>query len=661
VVKQTGWKRGEPAAALLTREWLVTNGLGGYASSTVAGACTRRFHGKLIAALPAPLGRTMMLNHLEEWITGPNDLRVDLNGSEHLLEFVLEDGVPVWRYATQNLRIEKRVVMPYGQNTTYVIFRLAEGPDGLTLHLRPSVNFRPHEGILGDPADATMELCERGVEIREPGDFPPLRIALLGSNAEITNEPKMLDKLVYNIERDRGYEHEGPLWSPGVIRIAMSREHDVGFVASVESWDVLHALDVEQVLTADLERRVKMLETAGDADAQLVLAADQFLIRPHTRSADEARIAAAGDTPRTVIAGYHWFTDWGRDTMISLEGLTLTTRRFREAGSILRTFATYIRDGLIPNMFPEGKHAGLYHTADATMWFFHAVARYVKWTDDRSTLRALLPKLIDIIDHHERGTRFNIHVDPKDGLLAQGAEGYQLTWMDAKVDGWVVTPRRGKAVEINALFYNALRILQTFLAEEGDMKQSRRMQALADRAYDSFNERFWYAEGGYLYDVIDEHDPALRPNQVFAISLDHPVLERSRWKPVLDLVERELVTPVGLRSLARNHPDYKPYYDGDLRTRDAAYHQGTVWGWLIGPFVDAWMKVHNDREGALRFLEGFPKHLGEACIGTISEVFDAEAPYTPRGCAAQAWSVAEVLRLMSELTNSHSSPPSNRV
>jgi len=339
--------------------------------------------------------------------------------------------------------------------------------------------------------------------------------------------------------------------------------------------------------------------------------------------------------------------------MISLEGLTLATQRFREAGSILRTFASYVRDGLIPNMFPEGEHDGLYHTADATLWFFHAVARYVRWTGDRGTLRALLPKMIDIIDHHVRGTRFNIHVDPKDGLVHQGAEGYQLTWMDAKVEGWVVTPRRGKAVEINALFYNALRILAGFLDEEGDAENAKRMRELAERAQNSFNQRFWYEEGGYLYDVVDTegggNDPALRPNQIFAISLDHPVLDPSRWKRVVEVVERELLTPVGLRSLSRDHPDYKAKYYGDLRARDAAYHQGTVWGWLIGPFVDAWMKVHNDRDTALRLLDGFKPHLADACIGTISEVFDAEPPFTPRGCAAQAWSVAEVLRCVRAL------------
>jgi predicted glycogen debranching enzyme len=337
--------------------------------------------------------------------------------------------------------------------------------------------------------------------------------------------------------------------------------------------------------------------------------------------------------------------------MISLEGLTLVTGRHREAGNILRTFASYIRDGLIPNMFPEGNNAGLYHTADATMWFFHAIHRYVDATGDRETLRFLLPKLVDIIDHHVAGTDFNIGVDPDDGLLAQGAEGYQLTWMDAKVDGWVVTPRRGKAVEINALFFNALKILERFLSESGDGETAERMATLANRVFESFNRRFWYAKGQHLYDVVDgedgKDDPALRPNQIFAISLDYPVLDRSRWLPVVEAVRRELLTPVGLRSLARAHRDYKATYHGDLRSRDAAYHQGTVWGWLIGPFVDAWIRVYpDDRAGALAFLNGFRPHLGQACIGTISEVFDAEPPFHARGCAAQAWSVAEVLRCL---------------
>jgi predicted glycogen debranching enzyme len=350
-----------------------------------------------------------------------------------------------------------------------------------------------------------------------------------------------------------------------------------------------------------------------------------------------------------VIAGYHWFTDWGRDTMISLEGLTLCTGRHREAGYILRTFAHYVRDGLIPNMFPDGANDGLYHTADATLWFFHAVHRYVDATGDRRTLRAILPKFREIIAAHEAGTRFGIGVDPGDGLLKQGAQGYQLTWMDAKVDGWVVTPRRGKAVEINALWYNAVRLMAAFEREEGAADEADRLDAAAARTYESFNERFWNAERGYLYDVVDGEDgtsdPACRPNQLFAFSLEYPVLDRSRWAAVLDIVRDKLLTPMGLRSLSRDHPDYKPQYFGDLRARDSAYHQGTVWAWLIGPFVDAWLRVHpDDLAGARRCLQALVDHMDDFGVGSVAEIFDAEPPFTPRGCIAQAWSVAEVLR-----------------
>jgi predicted glycogen debranching enzyme len=334
--------------------------------------------------------------------------------------------------------------------------------------------------------------------------------------------------------------------------------------------------------------------------------------------------------------------------MISLEGLTITTGRHAEAGWILRTFAHYVRDGLIPNYFPDGKNEGVYHTADATLWFFHALDRYLEATQDRTTLRTLLPILQSIAQHHLRGTRFGIGVDPADGLLVQGAPGYQLTWMDAKVDDWVVTPRRGKAVEINALWYNALRLLENWLREEGQEEAAGTLADHANRARTAFNQRFWNAETNCLFDVIDGEqgdDPACRPNQIFAIALKHPILDESHWPAVLSAVQERLLTPVGLRSLSREHPDYKPRYFGDLRARDAAYHQGTVWGWLIGPFIDARLKVHpDDRAGARRCLEGLVPHLDEACVGSISEIFDAEAPYTPRGCIAQAWSVAEALR-----------------
>ncbi|MHB0969814.1 MAG: amylo-alpha-1,6-glucosidase [Thermoanaerobaculia bacterium] len=665
-IEQDGWRRGDDEAALITREWIVTNGLGGYASGSIAGISTRRYHGYLIAALPAPLGRTVMLNHLDETLTGVSGERFRLGGDEYserepilpdptLFErFFLDRGLPVWRYSKDGIVLEKRIMMPHWQNTTYISYRLLSAPAPVELELRPSIHFRPHEQLVSRPLESyrVMQQGSRS-EIAAGHDYPPLRIRLFGQHAGITFHEESHPERLYRVELSRGYESAGPLWSPGVYRFRLEPEHEAAIAVSTEPWEAVEAMTPREALATEVERRRQLLSRAAireitPLEAQLIFAADQFIIRPQTRIADQVRAHAAGDDPRTVIAGYHWFTDWGRDTMISLEGLALATGRFREAGSILRTFGSYVRDGLIPNMFPEGEHEGLYHTADATLWFFHAVHRYVEETGDGETLRVLLPTFISIIDHHVRGTRFGIGVDPADGLLTQGAEGYQLTWMDAKVDDWVVTPRRGKAVEINALFYNALRLLQGWLAAEGDLRAAATHGDLADGVRESFNRRFWFEEGGYLYDVVDGErgdDSALRPNQILAVSLDHPVLDLARWERVVDTVQRELLTPVGLRSLARSHPDYKARYYGDLRARDAAYHQGTVWAWLIGPFVDAWMKVHpEDRVGVRRFLEGFPRHLGDACIGTISEIFDAEEPYTPRGCIAQAWSVAEVFR-----------------
>jgi predicted glycogen debranching enzyme len=340
--------------------------------------------------------------------------------------------------------------------------------------------------------------------------------------------------------------------------------------------------------------------------------------------------------------------------MISLEGLTLATGRHAEAGWILRTFAHHIHDGLIPNLFPEGENEGLYHTADATLWFFHALDRYVSITGDQEMLTLILPKVREIVAAHERGTHFGIRVDPNDGLLSQGEAGYQLTWMDAKVDNWVVTPRRGKAVEINALWHNALCLMEKWLRERGDMEDADAMRDRAARVRDSFNSRFWNPATGYLYDVIDGeagNDPACRPNQVFSISLPHAVLAPDKWEPVLNTVRDRLLTPYGLRSLDSANPDYKSRYFGDLRARDAAYHQGTVWAWLIGPYIDAWLRVHpDDRSGARRLLEPLVEHLNDAGLCSISEIFDAESPFHPRGCIAQAWSIAEVLRCWKTLT-----------
>lgn len=650
----------------LLQEWLVTNGLGGYASGTVTGVITRRYHGLLIAALPNPLGRMMMLNGLSERLRLP-DRSVVHTGAEELAgvapeavhpltSFRLENGLPIWRYEVGDFALEKRLIMPYRQNTVHVTYRLVRGKGVLRLNLRPAIQFRPHDEAvcLLHAAHYRLSVFDDQFEISDEPGRPILRLLLHGPSTAFTVDRKESSTIPYETERNRGYLCEGSLWSPGYFRTDLEEGQETTLVASTEEWETVRALTPAASYRAETDRCEFLLSAAapmlqsGPA-AQLVLAADQFLITPVGRIEDAVRAKAAGDEIRTVIAGYHWFTDWGRDTMISLEGLTLMTGRKNEAGWILRTFAEYIRDGLIPNMFPEGKKDGLYHTADATLWFFHAVGRYVEMTGDRTTLRQLLPKLVDIIWHHRQGTNFGIRMDPADGLLIQGAAGYQLTWMDAKVDDWVVTPRRGKAVEINALWYNALRLLAGWLAQSGDAAAAAEIEGTARQVRESFNQRFWHEAGGYLYDVVDAeaggNDDACRPNQVLAISLDYPVLDENRWQSVMDVVTSRLLTPVGLRSLAPGHPEFKAKYYGDLRSRDAAYHQGTVWAWLIGPYVDAWLRLNPGRQAEARgLLSGFMTHLDEACIGSISEVFDAEPPYLPRGCIAQAWSVAEVLR-----------------
>jgi predicted glycogen debranching enzyme len=634
------------------QEWLVTNGLGGYASGTVGGVASRRYHGWLIAALPAPWGRYMMLNHLSELLKFSDGSTALL---QHLTEFRLESGLPVWRYEVQGVTLEKHIILPYGQNSVHLTYRVIAGGQPIRLRLRPALHFRPHDASVSatDVGPYTVTAMENRYEITGASELPPLRLFLTGERAAFTVESMRLLDLIYRGEEDRGYDFKGGLWSPGYFRVDLAPDREATLSASTESWETFLALDPQEVAAAERQRRERLLSAALPSVCdppvrELVWAADQFLIAPAARAEDAVRARAESDEARTVIAGYHWFTDWGRDTMISLEGLTLTTGRWREAGYILRTFAHYVRDGLLPNLFPEGGREGLYHTADATLWFFHAIHRYLLLTEDWPTLQVLLPTLRDIVEHHLRGTRFGIGVDPQDHLLHQGDADRPLTWMDAKVGDWIVTPRRGKAVEINALWYNALRLFAGWLRKEESETAARTYDELARRIRDSFNRRFWYADGGYLYDVIDGDqgdDSACRPNQLLAVSLDYPVLDQERWAAVVDVAAKRLLCPVGLRSLAPGHPDYKARYFGDVRARDAAYHQGTVWAWLIGPFIDAWLKVHpENRRAARRFLGGFMEHLSEACVGSVSEVFDAEPPFTPRGCVAQAWSVAEVLR-----------------
>jgi predicted glycogen debranching enzyme len=652
-------------SAELDREWIVTNGLGGYASGTIAGLNTRRFHGCLIAALPAPHGRMMMMNQIAETLRiGDRSYQLTADNlsfatqtdtvSPFLKSFRLEIGLPVFTYASDEFTLEKRLCMVHAQNTTYITYRLLKGKSA-RLELHPAIDIRPHEGALAGPRHEgyRFSAVSGGYELSVGSDLPPLILSWRGGDASFRLMLENVTDLRYRIEQSRGYDWKGNLWSPGSLSANLTENSGASLVISTEKWDQVNALSPDNAFAAEGERRRRLLRAApkearSGLAAELVLAADQFLISPVGRTAESVQAHSIGDEVRTVIAGYHWFTDWGRDTMISLEGLTIATGRTHEGEYILRSFAKYIRDGLIPNMFPEGKTSGLYNTADASLWFFHAADRYIRATEDVETLEVLLPSLLDIIEWHQRGTSFGIGVE-EDGLLTQGAQGVQLTWMDAKVDDWVVTPRRGKAIEINALWYNALRVTEAWLRTVGDTDRAEQISATAAKVFASFNARFWSSQLGYCFDVVDRegggNDPSLRPNQVLSISLPYAVLAEDKWKPVLNVVRAQLLTPFGLRSLAPSDPDFKPRYDGDLRARDAAYHQGTVWAWLIGPFFDAWLRTHpGDWETAEALLASFKTEMSEAGIGTVSEVFDAEFPFAPRGCIAQAWSVAEVLR-----------------
>ncbi|BFU94919.1 MAG: Glycogen debranching enzyme [Nitrospira sp.] len=644
----------------LAKEWLVTNGVGGYASSSLLGIATRRYHGLFVPDIPGR-GRLVIVPRLDDTVEQDGerlllagaeyaDGAIDGDGLRCLEDFHRDRQTPVWTFNVGGSILEKRVVAPHGQNTVYVHYRLRKGPP-VRLQLRPFITCRLHDAPLPDrrAPSCPLTIVDERYEIALPDCLPALKLGLRSQRGLFVADTLVSANVCYRVDRDRGSDHVEDLFSPGYFSADLRAGESIAILFSVEPWDRLEA-DVSQIFEAERGRQEQLLLvspelSADDYARQLRLAADQFIVMRGARPQEQVPAHASGDEARTVIAGYHWFGDWGRDTMISLEGLTLCTGRHQEAKAILRTFARHIKDGLIPNLFPEGAREGLYHTADATLWYFHALDRYLCATDDHDTLMALYPVLKDVIRRHREGTHFNIMVDPDDGLLRAGAPGYQLTWMDAKVDDWVVTPRRGKPVEIQALWYNALRLMARWADRLGEPPDPWR--GLARQVEASFHRRFWYEPGRHLYDVIDGErgdDASLRPNQIFSLSLRFPVLRPERWRPVVELVTERLLTPFGLRSLSPADPDYKPAYSGDRRARDAAYHQGTVWAWLIGHYLDARLRVDGDKAAARGLLAAFHTHLEDAGIGTISEIFDAEPPYRPRGCIAQAWSVAEVLR-----------------
>lgn len=649
-----------------SREWLETNGLGGFASSTTYGLNTRRYHGLLVAAMHPPVGRTVLLSKFEETLILDGERR-ELSTNQYagaihpqgyrLLEEFRLDPFPVFTYSVAGIRLEKSVFMIYGENSVVVQYRLPEdGADApseafhtardIHLELRPLVAFRDYHALAHENGNinANVEAMQGLVAVKPYADAPTLYLA--HDEGEMDSAAYWYRSFEYRVERERGFDSTEDLFSPFSLRFDLRSRGEVSIIASTERRNAARA---DEYRRGELERRRTVIATAGFRDeflSSLAAAADQFIV--------------ARERCKTVIAGYHWFSDWGRDTMISLPGLALATGHAELARSILLEFSLHVDKGMLPNRFPDAGETPEYNTVDATLWFFEAVRSLLQYTDDYEFVRAnLYDALLDIIDWHVRGTRYNIHVDT-DGLLQSGADGVQLTWMDARVAERVITPRRGKPVEIQALWYNALCVMEELAHKFNDEAQAERFRKMAASASESFNRLFWNEEAGSLYDVVDgqNRDASMRPNQILAVSLRHTMLPLERARRVVEAVERELLTPFGLRSLSPRDAAYIPVYTGGPGERDGAYHQGTVWAWLIGPFITAYMRVHEEskmaaRERAAAWLKNFEPHLREAGLGQVSEIFYACEPYTPCGCIAQAWSVAELLRAAVEDVYEH--------
>jgi predicted glycogen debranching enzyme len=631
----------------IQREWLVTNGLGGYASGTVAGVNTRRYHGLLVAALNPPVQRMVLVAALEEWVRSDNGEMQGLSAQEYWdgtvfpqgyrqLEGVELDGMlPGFRWTIDGRTIEKRIWMEQGVSRTVVTYRLVSGSP-ITLQLRPLFAHRDyHQQRHGQGAFELSETAE-GWIIDAAGVRSHFGVR---SAASVSSRPDWYWRVLHRAERERGLDDEEDLFTPGVVEVPLAVGADVAVVIATEptppSWDATRSRrDAQQRQNAVLGPGIE-----HPLAEQLALAADQFRVMRRTP-------ATAPSAPqRTVVAGYHWFTDWGRDTMISLPGLAMRPGTLWEARAVLDTYIQYLDQGLIPNRFPDGGQAPEYTAVDATLWLFQALAAYLRTSRDWRFIADRLEPLEAVIDWHVRGTRHNIRMDPADGLLAGGEDGLALTWMDARVQDWVVTPRRGKPIEVNALWYNALRLMADWC--ERAMRPAGPYRQMAAHAYASAQQRFWFADGGYCYDVVDGpegDDASLRPNQVIALGLVYPLIEGENARGTLHVITAKLLTPYGLRTLSPDDPRYQSSYRGDQRDRDASYHMGMVWPWLLGPYLDAHGRLDGDRSAADRLLEPFTAHVLDAGLGTISEIFEPEPPYRPVGCIAQAWSVGEVLR-----------------
>jgi predicted glycogen debranching enzyme len=646
----------------LEREWLITNGLGGFASGTVALANTRRYHGLLVASLRPPLERILMLSKVDvtvryagaQWALGCNEFAdgtLTPRGFEHLAAFSLELGTPTWTYGFADALLQQRIWMVHGSNTTYLSWTLLAATRLVDIELLPLCTYRDYHSHSQGGWQPQVTVAQRRLLFTAGATARPYALSV--DRGELIAGSDWYWGFRHRAEALRGLDATEDLYRPGRFHARLAAGQSVTLCASAQPFDDSPA---KGALNRERARRRTLLlavpDTAPEWIRQLTLAADQFIVRR------DAAATTTGGT--TIMAGYPWFGDWGRDTMIALPGLTLATGRMAEAASILRTFASYVSQGMLPNRFPDGGEPPEYNTADATLWYFHAIDAYLQATSDQVLLQQLYPTLHDIIEWHRRGTRYGIAVDPADGLLRAGCIGVQLTWMDAKFGDWVVTPRIGKPVEINALWYFALQRMASWAQLLGHADDAAVHASEALRVRQCFSAAFWCEGAGHLYDVIDGPDGAdasLRPNQIFAVSLAPGLLDAERARAVVDSCGRELLTPVGLRSLSPRHPDYAGSYAGDARQRDAAYHQGTVWSWLLGPFVLAHYRVYGQAAPAQALLAGLASHLSEACLGTVSEVFDGHAPHAPRGCVAQAWSVAETLRAWYAISAADKHPP----
>jgi predicted glycogen debranching enzyme len=648
-------------AAASSREWLVTNAIGGYASGTIAGCATRRYHGILLAALQPPVGRTQLVAALDEIIEyagAPYELAthkwasgaVAPQGFQYLESFRLDGTIPTWLYAFGDARVEKKIWMRQGENTTYIRYTLLNASSPVQFQAKALVNFRDYHGVThGGDWRMRIEPVNHGVGVLAYNGATPFY--LLSADALAEPQHTWYRDCFFQAERDRGLEDREDHLFAAQFRATLEPGKPITLVFTTDGETLL---DGNSALSEQHAHDAGLLEafahsplahkTTSDPAwlSQLVLAADQFVVK---------RALPGEPNGHSVIAGYHWFGDWGRDTMIALPGLTLTTGHFEIARQILLAFSQFVDAGMLPNNFPDTGGRPEYNTIDASLWYFEAIRQYVEATQDFATLQKLFPILAAMVEAHVAGTRYNIHVDPADGLLYGGGPGVQLTWMDAKIGDWVVTPRTGKPVEINALWINALESMSQFA--KFLKLPGRRYETLSAAAKSSF-PKFWNPNRNCCYDVIDSpgigSDASLRPNQVLAVSLPSSPLTAAQQRSVVDVCLTDLLTPFGLRSLGPQESGYVAHYRGAPRERDAAYHQGTVWGWLTGAFALAHFRVYQDKAAARRFLEPQAEAIHLYGLGSLAEVCDAEKPFAPAGCIAQAWTVAEMLRVWNLLS-----------